>query len=328
MIQDLQRLVQTSRAFALAAMGTVFWTIAAHAAFPERPILVIVPNPPGSSSDILVRQIVPKLSENLHQTLIVENRTGGNEMIGAAAVAHAKPDGYTFLFGTSTNMAANVSLFTHLGYDPVKDFSAIGLISRNPQVLAVNISLPVNSLAELVAYIKARPGKLNYALNAGGGFLTSKMFVTAAGLDIQAVSYPGAPAGLLDLLNGSMTFDINPYSTFVGSIAAGKVKILAITSAARPSWLPDVPTMKESGYPDLEFTSWVGFYAPAHTPRETIAILNAALIASLNDPAIQKSYASLGTIITPMTPEETDKFTVSEIERYRQMIKDTGATVQ
>ena len=254
----------------------------AISAYPDKPIRIIVPNPAGSNSDLIMRQLAPRLSELLKQPLVIDNRAGGGGLIANNVVVHAAPDGYTILFGTATNLTGDLAATTP--YDPGKDFAAIGLIATLPFVLAVNNSMPVKSVRELVDYVSARPDKLAYATTIGGSFFAGSLFARAAGLKITAVAYNSGPQAIAAVLSGDINYLFYPYQALLPQISSNRLRALATTARTRPSWLPNVPTMIESGYPDLDLSTFVGLYAPLKTPRSVIDTFSRAMTEALKDP--------------------------------------------
>jgi tripartite-type tricarboxylate transporter receptor subunit TctC len=234
---------------ALAAFGMLATAVRAET-YPTRPIKLIVPFPPGGPVDVMARVVVQRLSTSLGQ-VIIDNRPGAGGTLGSRAAAMAEPDGYTLLFGSSTTLAAGPALYRNPGYDPVKSFVPVGMISSVPFVLAVAPHLPTRTVAELVAYAKANPGKLNFGAPTGTlPHLTGEMLKTRAGIDIIHIPYKGAATAITDVLSGQMDMAFEPISVMVGHVREGKVIPLAVTGATRSPELPNVPTMIESGYPE------------------------------------------------------------------------------
>ena len=315
---------------ALSLLLTGFTTLAPAAQYPERPRRMVVPFASGSNIDITARQFMPKFSEILGQQVVVDNRGGAGGTIGAAIVAKAPADGYTLLMGNAPTHGMAPTMYRNLPYDPVKDFSAIGRISTASFVLAVSATLPVKSVAELVAYAKARPGQLNYASSGNGttAHLTGALFNNKAGIDIRHVPYNSVPQALIDMGGGAIALMFYPYQPLIPMAQQGRVRLLASTNVKRPSYLPDLPTVIESGIPGFTAFAWHGFYVPAGTPPSIIAALFAALSATMKDPKVMSSFAATGVDVDLLSPAQFAAFTKSEVERYRQIITLAGARVE
>lgn len=310
-------------AFCVGA-GAVAWNPAV-AAYPERPMRVIVPNPAGSNSDLIMRLLAPRLSEVLGQNIVVDNRPGGNGLIANNVVKMAAPDGYTVLFGTATNLAADVSSTREMQYDPLKEFSAIGLIATLPYVLVVNNSLPIKTVRDLVDYVKARPNKLTYAYTPGGSLYAGILFARLAGLQITAVPFNSGPQAITSVVSGDINYMFYPYQALSSQIKANRMRAIATTAVARPSWLSSVPTMVESGYRDLDLETFVGLYVPTKTPRTVVDVFSKAMSQALKDTELQAKYAEAGTVVTPLSPADTDKFTAAAVKKFRELEKLSGA---
>ncbi len=293
-------------------------------AYPDKPIRVIVPNPPGSNSDLIMRLLSPRLVEKLGQNLVIDNRPGGNGIIANNVVRMAAPDGYTVLFGTATNLAGDMAS-ARMEYDPIKEFSAIGMIATLPYVLVVTNSLPVKSVRELVDYAKGRPNKMSYAYTPGGSLYAGSLFARVAGLQITAVPYNSGPQAITSIVNGDIQFMFYPYQALSAQIKANRMRAIATTATSRPSWLNSVPTMVEAGYRDLDLATFVGLYVPNKTPKSVITTFSQILNTALADPELQARYAEVGTVVTPMTPAATDKFTAAAVMKFRELEKLSGA---
>jgi tripartite-type tricarboxylate transporter receptor subunit TctC len=295
--------------------------------YPNRIVRIVVPYPAGNTVDVAARTVVPKLAEVLGQTLYVDNRGGANGTIGTGAVAKAKPDGYTLLYA-SQSIAIYPTLYRTLPFDPLRDFTPIALMTIHPQVMAVNNNLPANSVQELVAYVKAHPGLLNFASTGTGttGHLAGSYFAYLAGLSLQHIPYNGASQAGIDLANGRVQMMFYSYLPLAALIDSGKLRVLATTGSTRDPSLPNVPTVKESGYPDFAAISWEGMYAPAGTPKEIIDRIHAALERALADPAVVAMVRQNYGQIALNTPAEFADFTRAEIERGRKLIETSGAT--
>jgi tripartite-type tricarboxylate transporter receptor subunit TctC len=310
------------------AIPLLFAAAQAQAAWPERPITLVVPYTPGGVTDALARVVAAALSERLKEPVVVDNRAGGGANIGAALVARANPDGYTLLMGSAATHAINVSLYKKLSYDPIKDFAPISLVAEVPNVLVVNPSVPVHNVKELIAYAKANPGRLNFGSSGAGGtiHLSGELFKSMAGVQMTHVPYKGSAPAVNDLLGGQtqVMFD----SSVVPYVKAGKLRALAVTSAKRSSALPDVPTIAEAGLPGYEATAWFGILAPAGTPEPVIAKLNTEISAVLRDPAVTRWMVGQGFEAAGGTPADFATHIRKETAKWARVVKESGATAE
>ncbi len=303
---------------------------AAAAEYPDRPIRLVVPFASGSNIDLTARQIAPKFAEALGQQVIVDNRGGAGGTIGATIVAKATPDGYTILMGNAPTHGMAPNLYKNLAYDPIKDFTPIGRITTATFALAVSTTLPVNSVPELVAYAKARPGQLNYASSGNGttAHLSGVLFANKAGVDIKHIPYNSVSRALIDMASGAVALMFYPYQALTPITQTGKARLLATTGIKRASYLPALPPVVESGIPDFVAMAWHGFYAPAGTPKPIIDVLYAALTKTLEDPKVVASLVASGIDIDLIPTNEFAAFTKAEVERYRQLIAIAGAKIE
>ena len=297
----------------------------ALADFPDRSLKILVGFAPGGGSDILARTVAPALGEALGQTVIVDNLPGAGGNRAMAEVARAKADGYTLLMGTP-GLATNASLYSNLGFDPSTAFEPIGLIGSVQNVLLVQKDLPVSSVSELIAYIKARPGKLNYASPGTGTslHLAGELFKSAANLDIVHVPYKGGGQAMTDLMSGQVAVMFNVLPSALPQIKAGTVKALAVTGRERASVLPDLPTMIESGVLNYTAFTWNGLLAPSATPPQVILTINKAIQKILASPEMVKRYASIGTDVMSGTPDAFKKLIQDETQKWRQIIESNS----
>lgn len=311
------------RAF-LFLLGSLL-LFSASAAFPDKPIKILVGFAPGGGSDILARTIAPALGEALGQAVIVDNLPGAGGNRAMAEVARAKPDGYTLLMGTP-GLATNASLYSNLGFDPLTAFEPIGLIGSVQNVLLVQKDLAVSSVRELIAYINARPGKLNYASPGVGTslHLAGELFKSASGLDIVHVPYKGGGQAMTDLMSGQVAVMFNVLPSALPQIKAGTVKALAVTGRERASTLPSLPTMIESGVMNYTAFTWNGLLAPGTTPREVIVTINTAIQKVLTTSEMAQRYASIGTDVMSGTPETFKKLLEDETRKWRQIIESNS----
>jgi tripartite-type tricarboxylate transporter receptor subunit TctC len=295
--------------------------------YPNRPITLIVPFPPGGSTTIVARIIADKLSEALGQQIVVDNRAGAGGTIATRAVSKTTPDGYTILLGYTGTLAIGPTLYPGAGYDPRKDFDAIGLIGHAPNSLVVHPSFNVQSVKDLVAYAKANPRKVNYG-SAGVGtvsHVSGVYFANAAGIEVTHVPYKGTGPALTDLLGGHIPMAFAPIPATHANIAEGKLRGLAVTSAKRSSLLPDVPTIAEAGIPGFEASLYYGLVAPAGTPRPIIDKLNKALRTALATDEVRKRLSTDGAEPTPSSPEEYAAQIDREETKWSKVVKDSGA---
>jgi tripartite-type tricarboxylate transporter receptor subunit TctC len=264
------------------------------------------------------------MQENMGRAVVVENRPGGNAIIGTELVAKARPDGYTLLLGGSSVLSANPALYKNLSYDSLRDFAPIAKAVDSPIVAVINPKLPVNSIKELIAYAKANPGKLNYG-SAGVGntlHLAAEMFCLVTGTKMTHIPYKGASQALTDLLGGSIQAMFDLPQTPLSNIQAGRLKALAVTGSKRLSVLPEVPTMAEAGVPEYSFFTWIGFAAPANTPPAIVDRLNKEILKTLNQPAVRESFALKAMTVNPTeSPEAFRKFIKDEIDRLRKLVQ-------
>jgi tripartite-type tricarboxylate transporter receptor subunit TctC len=321
---------------AAAATLALFCTtvIAGAANYPERPVTIGVGFPPGGASDILARIMADKLGSVLGKPFIVDNRPGaGGNVAGEVAgevVAHAAADGYTLLLGNNAILATNASLYSKIGFDPVKDFAPISLIGTQPNVLVVNRDVRAHSLAELIALAKANPGKLNFASSGYGlaAHLAGELFKAEAHIDIVHVPYKGSAPALQDVIAGSDQMMFATTSGVMGFLGNGQVRALAVTTLKRTNVLPDVPTMDETSLPGFEATTWHGLVAPSGTPQNIVETLHRAIIETLKDPGVQQKLAALGIDIVGDTPDEFTAYIGSEIPKWAAIIKASGAKME
>jgi tripartite-type tricarboxylate transporter receptor subunit TctC len=318
-------LAVASSAFLLAT--ACLPSAAVHAAdYPTGPISMIVPFSPGGSSDTVARIIGNEVSKELGQPIIILNRSGAGGNIGFEMAARALPDGYTLLMASSP-LAVNVSLYHNLGYDPIKDFAPISLVAMQPNLLVVNPELPVKTLAELIAYAKANPGKLNFGSSGIGTsqHLAGELFKRGAGVDMVHVPYRGD--AMVDLMAGrlQMMFETLPVS--LAYVQSGRLRAIAITVDERSKMLPNVPTVSEAGLPGFVSRGWLGVAAPANTPKPIIDRLNAAIRKALETPSVADRLTELGLQIKATSPGEFATFIDQEINDYRNIITSAKITL-
>ena len=302
----------------------------AQAAYPDKPLRLVVGFPPGQATDIIARAAARKLQEVLGQAVIVDNKAGAAGIIGSEIVAKSPADGYTLLVSSSGPLAINPSLYSKLSYNPVNDFEPVTLLAIVPLFLAVNPAFPAQTAADLVRLAKASPGKINYG--SGGSGITSHLAMEllkhSQGIDMTHVPYKGSPAAITDLIGGQVQvmFDTGP--ALLPHMRSGKLRILAVGSRNRNPAAPNVPTMAEAGLGNFEAPAWIGLVVPKGTPREIVETLNKALQAGWRDaPEVKEQMAPLGAEATSMIPAEFGRYIQSEMEKWALAVKLSGAKV-
>ncbi len=304
-------------------------TASAQGTFPERPIRFVVPFPPGGGADNLARAIVPKAAQILGVPIVIDNKPGAGGNIGAAEVARAAPDGYTLLQGTNGTHGINQALYEKTGFDPLKDFVPVARFTVIPAMLVVNPNVPAHNVKELVAYIKANPGKVSFA-SAGNGttsHLAGVRFAQLTGTDIVHIPYKGGGPALTGVLAGDVQMMIDLMVSVYPNVKAGKLRGLAVTTKERVSTVPDVPTLDESGVPGFNIAASDGVYAPAGTPKAVVDKLNAAFRQALEDPQVRESLVSRGAFPVPGTAADLAAHVASEYPMWVKLVKDSGAKV-
>ena len=310
---------------ALVASPHVF----AQGKFPQRPITLVVPTAPGGSTDFTARLISDSLSRALGQPVVVDNKPGASGNIGNQIVARAKPDGYTLLVSYSGYHVGNPHLFKQAGWDPIKDFAPVAMMTRAPQVVAARPGLPANNLQELIAYAKANPGKLNYASSGNGSIqhIAGELFKQLTGTFITHIPYKGSGPAVQDLMGGQVDLFITTPAGVVTQIQSGRLKGLAVTSRQRLTSLPQVPTAAESGLKGYELDSWFALYAPASTPPDIVQLLNAEVGKILSTPEVRRKAEDSGTAVELMAPAQLGEFTRKELEYWGRVIKGAKITL-
>ena len=301
---------------------------AASAAYPDRPISLVVPFPAGSGTDSVGRIFAEELSKQLGQPVVVENKPGANATIAANYVAHAKPDGYTLFVTTNTSHSAAPWLMKNVAYDPVKDFTPIARGGNLPFILVVNSSLPYKSVKELVDDAKAHPGKLTYASGNSTGIVAGGTLGVAAGIDILHVPYKGTPQALTDLVGGQVNFMFTDLTSGTPFVKNGRLRALAVSTAKRSQLFPDLPSMEEAGVPNFDINSWNGYFGPAGMPQDIVLTLNKAINHIVNDPETKEKLAQLGFDAFSGTPEEFAQFVAEQYELWGRLIKEANITPQ
>jgi tripartite-type tricarboxylate transporter receptor subunit TctC len=323
--------LQPLRALALAA-ATLIATSAAHAqAWPTKPITWVVPFAPGGSTDVVARTIGQQIGIALKQPVVVDNKPGAGGVIAVSGVAKAAPDGYTLIGGTISTHATNASLYKNLPYDPTNDFEPVALIAYVPNVLMAYPGLGVNSVKELIEYIKKNPKTASYASSGAGTstHLTGALLADMTGIEMAHIPYKGSPQALNDVMAGNVPFLFDQLTAGLPLTKAGKLKMLAVTSQKRSPLAPDVPTMAEAGLSGFDLVSWQAVYAPKGTPKDIVNKLNAEIVKALKMPEIKsKLETQFGMDVVGSTPEELAALMKKDIPRLGALAKKTGATAE
>ena len=308
---------------AMLAASLLFPAVPALAdTYPDKPVRVIVPFPAGGGADTISRIVIEPLSKILGQPVVVENKGGGNTIIGGQAVASAKPDGYTLLSTLDMTVTILPAVYNKLPFNPVKDLAPVALLAHVPALFVAHPSVPANNLKELVEYSKANPGKLNYASVVLYGQLLGEQLKSVSGMNYTYVPYKGAPEAMQSLVGGNVDFLMLDIATGLGFINNGKLKPLAITSPQRSPQLPDVPTVGELGYPEIEMNVWYAMYAPAGTPQPAIDRLNAGIAQVLAMPDVKKRLAALGHDVAPSTPAQLTEMIKKDAAKWAKAAND------
>ncbi len=297
--------------------------------YPTRPVIVIVPQPPGGGTDIITRIIGDQLSKQLGQPIVIENRTGAGTVVGTVTAANAAADGYTLLAGLTANMAVNTSLFANLAYDPIRDFTPVGMMAEFPFVLVVSSDFPAKSVKELIAMAKSKPGEINYASagNGSGQHLSMELFKLMTGTNFTHVPYRGAAPAYTDVISGRTPVFIDNLSSAMGQIKGGKVRALGVTSKVRSPLLPDVPTVAES-VPGYENYVWFGLWAPKKTPQPIVEKLYAEVEKAVGDPTVQDRIKKDAGVPMLMPRAEIEPLVKKEIAKWADVVKRANISVQ
>lgn len=320
-----------SRRHFIAAAGAVAALpgIANAQAFPSRPIRFVVPFPPGGSLDVSARAVADRMTVLLGQTVVVENRPGAGGNVGVDLVAKSAPDGHTIVMGALSTHAVNPHLYAKMPFEPLRDTVAITQVGDVPNILVIGPSVKADSVADLVRLIKANPKGFNYGSggNGSGGHLAGALFADRIGVPIEHIPYQGGAPQLNALLSGETQFTFDNLANAFPQIEAGKLKPLAVTTPKRSSQVPNVPTMAEAGIPGFDISTWFGIFAPAGTPADIVQKLATASIAALKDPATVERLAKLAVVPVGNTPAEFTAFVRAEHEKYREIVRLSGARV-
>jgi tripartite-type tricarboxylate transporter receptor subunit TctC len=296
--------------------------------WPSKPVKIVVSFAPGGTTDILARYLADKLTTHLGQVFIVDNRPGAGGLVGNDYVAKSTPDGYTLLMGSASSLAVNVGMYSHIPYDPKKDFEPVMQVAAGPFVIVVNPKVPANNLAELLALAKQKPGELHFASSGNGTslHLAGELLNAMAGTKITHVPYKGTGPATMDTISGVVEMTISDMVPFVPHIKAGRLRAIAQTTLHRSRLLPDLPAVSET-VPGYDATSWYGMMVPAGTPRPIIERLHAELTKILDQPDVKAKYAELGVEPVKNTPEQFGRFIVAEQVKWAEVVKKSGAKV-
>jgi tripartite-type tricarboxylate transporter receptor subunit TctC len=318
-------MISTRRIFAGLALGFMSGFACAQS-FPSKPIRIVVPYPAGGPIDIVTRPVAQKLNEAMSSPVIVDNRGGANGIIGIELVAKAPADGYNLIVASGGSFAINPNVYAKLPFDVVKDFAPVSLFITVPELLAVHPALPVKSVKELIALAKTRPKQLNYGSSGSGGtpHLAMELLKQSAGVDINHVPYKGMGPATMDLLGGQVQLAFADLPVFLQHVKAGKLRGLAVGTPKRSAVLPEIPTMAESGYPQVEAKNWYALFVPAGTPKEIVAKLNAETVKVVNSPELKAFMQSQGGEATSSTPEELSALLRSELAKWARVVKAAG----
>jgi tripartite-type tricarboxylate transporter receptor subunit TctC len=318
----------------VASLATSLWcaaTFAAAAPYPDKPVRMVVGFPPGGGADIMARLISDQLSEKLRVPIVIDNRPGAGSATGTGIVASAVPDGYTVLFAT-TSFTINPNLYSRVPYDPIRDFAPIAKVASSPFVVVVRPSLPAHTLGELLALARAKPNQLNYSTGGNGstGHLAGEILKSMTGVQIQHVPYKGLAPALADLLGGRVEMTMSSLPSCIAYVKSGKLRALAVTTAKRMPFVPDIPTVAESGVPGYDVDQWYGVLAPRGVPKAHIAKLNATLASFLAKPDAQMTerFAALGASPLISSPEEFSAYIRTNLAFWEKGVRQANAKVE
>lgn len=321
--------MQFTRRLALALAASTLCSAALAQAWPSKPIRILVPFPPGGGTDVIARETSQRVAAATGWTFIIDNKPGAGGNLGVDAAAKSPADGYTLVLGQTSNLAINPSLYAKMPYDSQKDLVPIVLVANAPLVMVTSASSPYRTLADAVKAAKAKPGHVNFASPGNGtvAHLTSELFQKAAGIQTQHVPYKGAAQALTDVISGQVELYMSSVPTLIGQIKQGKLRALAVTSANRVDDLPNVPTINESGYKGFDAVTWFGLLAPAGTPKDVVARVNAEFNKALKQPELAKRLSDEGADPAGGTPEQFAALIKEEIPRWGKVVKDSGAKI-
>jgi tripartite-type tricarboxylate transporter receptor subunit TctC len=322
------RFIRHAASLLAGAVGSLAIAASAYAAYPDKPVNIVVGFSAGGTTDVIARIMAKELTQELGQTFVVENKPGAGSNIATDYVRRAKPDGYTLLFVAVTS-AINQTLYRNVSFDLNKDFTAVALGAKVPNVLVVNSQVPVKTVQELIDYSKKNPDAVAFASSGSGTsiHMAGELFKMRTGLETLHVPYKGSSPAVTDLIGGQVQFMFDNMPSSWPHVQGGKLNALAVTTSKRSPSAPDLPTMQELGFEGFDVSSWFGLIAPAGTPPEVIATLNKAIVKAQDNPAVQEAFAGLGAVGEKTTPEEFGAFIKSEVENWAPVVKASGAQV-
>jgi tripartite-type tricarboxylate transporter receptor subunit TctC len=322
---DSKRWLQVQGWLCAVLCAAIFPVAAMAQHYPSKPIRIVVPFAAGGAVDVVARALGQRMSEQMGNPVIIENKPGASANLGAELVAKAQPDGYTLLLGAN-GLATNMTLFRNLGFDTAKDFAPVARVGYAPLVLVVEASSPAKSLRDLIAQAKAQPGILTYgsAGNGGSGHLATELLKITTRIDVMHVPYKGGAPAMTDLLGGRLSFMLNNPLEVIANIKSGRLRALAVASARRVPMLPDVPTFAEAGVPGYDASVWWGLVAPARTPNDIVAKLSGEALKALDDEGVKEKLSNLGAIIDPAGPDQFARFLKAEIDKWAGVIKTSN----
>jgi tripartite-type tricarboxylate transporter receptor subunit TctC len=308
----------------LAVLLSTF--VSAQTTYPDRPIKLIVPYPPGGTTDLLARTLAPRLSERLGQPILIENRAGAGGVIGSQVVAKSPADGYTLVFGSIASHGILPAIQVPPPYDPIRDFSPVSLVAITPNVLLANVAAPAKNVAELIALAKSQPGKLNFGSTSLGGspHMSGELLKSQAKIQMVHVPYKGGAPMLVDLMGGQISYAFDNLPSSIQHIRSGKVKALAVTTAKRWPHAPEIPTMAEAGLTGYESSAWFGLLAPGNTPKAIVDLLQKQVTFILKQPEVEKIYLEQGAMPVGNSPDEFVRFISAEMLKWKTVVSDTG----
>lgn len=321
--------MQPFRRLAAALIGAVLIAPAVHAqAWPARPIRLLVPFPPGGGTDLIARELANKAAASGY-TFIIDNKPGSGGNIGVDMAAKSPADGYTLVMGQTSNLAINATLYGKLPYDPVKDLTPVSLVANSSLVIVTAADSPFKTLADVVKQARENPGLINYATSGNGtvAHLAVESLQKVAGIKLTHVPYKGAAQGATDVMSGQVQLYVSSIPTLMGHIKNGKMRPIAVTSLKRAAYLPQVPTIAESGYKGFDAVTWFGILGPARLPKDMVARLNADINKALKDAELQKKLGEQGADVEGGTPEQFGKLIQGDIARWGKIVKESGAKV-
>jgi len=322
------RPISAALAAAVLLSNAVAVPAKAGATYPNRNITLVLPFAAGSGTDTTTRIISQKLGQALGVGMVIENKAGANGMIAATYVARAQPDGYTLFVTTNTTHSANPYLLKTLTYDPVKDFVPVARTGDLPFMLVVHPDVPAKTVAELIAYAKANPGKLTYASGSSSAIVSGATFARKAGIDLLHVPYKSSPPAMNDVIGGRITMMFTDVLTGLPHVQGGALRALAVTTKDRSPLVPNLPSMQEAGVPDFDITSWQGYFAPAGTPKEIVTKLNAEIRKIVEDPATKAKLATLGMDAFSGTPDDLGTFVGDQLVLWEKLVREAGIEKQ